>query len=32
MIEANETRHESFDLISDTEEETEDMEYEAEGI
>ncbi|KAL2782844.1 hypothetical protein BJX66DRAFT_319722, partial [Aspergillus keveii] len=32
ITEANETRHESFDLISDTEEETEDMEYEAEGI
>jgi hypothetical protein len=32
MTEANETRHELFDLISDTEEEIEDMEYEAEGI
>lgn len=32
MTEANETRHELFDPISDTEEETEDMEYEAEGI
>jgi hypothetical protein len=32
MTEANETRHESFNPISDTKEETEDMEYEAEGI
>lgn len=32
MTEANETRDESFDPISDTEEETEDIVYEAEGI
>lgn len=32
ITEANETRDESFDPISDTEEETEDIVYEAEGI
>lgn len=32
MTEASETRDESFDPISDTKEETEDIVYEAEGI
>jgi hypothetical protein len=32
MIEANETQDESFDPISDTKEEIEDLVYKAEGI